>query len=1066
MLTVFQSNRIEVLADALAETMRASTASPLQPETVVVQSSALSRWLAFALAERLGVSANIDYRFPASYIWALFGRVLTDVAPQSPFEPEVLRWTFMRLLDTDASLRRQPRLAHYLRDDDPRQRFELACRLAEVYDRYLVHRPDWIAAWSENRKLDLGTDEAWQALLWRAASKGAATAHPREQFYAAIDTDAAARARLPGTLHLFAMQALPPMYLDVFRRLSAHVDVLLYALNPCRQHWGEIIRRRTLARQAAGDTPPGSYAEVGNSLLASMGGHGRAFFDALAEQSAHEIEHYIEPAGDTLLATLQADVLDLHERGEGETPAMHVRPDDDSLQLHVCHSPLREVEVLHDRLLDAFERDPGLQPGQVLVLVGQLDAYAPAIEAVFATAPEHLRIPYSIADRGLARESAVVRAFSALLDLPHGRLEAEAVLALLEHPPIAARYDVDADALTLLRAWLRETGVRWGYDADSRGALQLPATPEHTWRAGLDRLLLGYALPGEGVHCHGGVLPYDDVEGGDAALVGRLQSFVDALQAFIDASQRAHPLDGWQRLAERLLGTFFKLDEAGERDAQQLRAAAQALNEQAARGDYAGAVPYEVWRGELLRALEPGGGAYGFLAGGVTFAALQPMRSVPARFVALLGMNDGAYPSAPRLVGFDLMADHPRRGDRVRRDEERYAFLDAILSARERLYISYIGRSVRDNSALPPSPLVSELLDTVRRGYVDTRGGDLLARIVVEHPLQPFSPRYFDGGDARLYSYREAYASASRAIGRAAPPPPPFLSAPLPARTERAEELPLEALQRFLVNPAQYFLRGRLGIDLPREDEALSDFEPFDLDGLAASRLARATFARRLADLAPDDALRLARAEGLLPHGAMGAAAFARVAEKLEPLVMAVRASGELRTEAVAIDLGDCTLIGSVGGLADHERVEWRAGRLGATHRLEAWVRHLAYNAAIARGSTRLYALDQKTRYAPVEDAVEQLRALVALMRAGDDEALPFFPRSACAYAEAVARDKGGEPLYAARRQWDNSGFGYAESQDAWFALAFRGRDPLAEARFEKLALAVYGPLLEAERDE
>src|SRR5690606_5170492 len=362
-------------------------------------------------------------------------------------------------------------------------------------------------------------------------------------------------------------------------------------------------------------------AEIGNSLLASMGAHGRAFFDALADLNAQESTHYIEPEGDTLLATLQRDILDLRERGEDALPAL-IRPDDDSLQLHVCHGALREVEVLHDRLLDAFERDSGLQPGQVLVLVPQLEDYAPAIEAVFATAPEHLRIPYSIADRGLVSESAVARAFNALLELPGGRLEAESVLALLEQPPIAARFDIDADALAQLRNWLRETGVRWGYDESSRSALDLPVTREHSWRAGLDRLLLGYAMPGEGQHCYGGVLPYDDVEGSEAALVASLQSFVEALQHFVDESKRARTLDEWQRLADRLLATFFKLDEVGETDAQSLRAATLALSEQAACGAYEGAVPYEVWRSELLRALVPAGGAYGFLAGGVTFAAL------------------------------------------------------------------------------------------------------------------------------------------------------------------------------------------------------------------------------------------------------------------------------------------------------------------------------------------------------------------------------------------------------------------------------------------------------------
>lgn len=1062
MLLLYQSNRIEVLADALAEAMRAQPAAALVPETVVVQSSAMARWLSFALAERLGVAANVDFRFPASYIWSLFGSVLPEVAPQSPFEPEVLRWTFLRLLEDDEDLPRQPRLAHYLREADARQRYELACRLAEVYDRYLVYRPDWIAAWSEERLLGLGPDEAWQALLWRRAAPEAAAPHPREQFYAAIDSDPAARARLPRTLHLFAITALPPMYLDVFARLAAHVDVHLYALNPCREYWGDIVRRRVLARQAAGEAAPAPYAEVGNSLLASLGLHGCSFFDALAELQAHQIERYVAPQSDTLLATLQRDILELRERGEAGVPRARVEPQDDSLQVHVCHGPLREVEVLHDRLLDAFERDPTLQPGEVLVLVPQLERYAPAIEAVFATAPEHLRIPYSIADRGLVRESAVVRAFAALLDAPQGRMETESVLALLEHAPIAARYGIDADALAQLRAWLRETGVRWGYDESARAALGLPATREHTWRAGLDRLLLGYALPGESLYDYAGVLPYGDVEGSEAVLAGRLQSFVEALHQHAEESQRTRTFEAWRLYTDRLLGEFFALDETQETEAQRLRAAAQALCDQAARAGYAGEVSYDVWRTELLRALEPLGGAYGFLAGGVTFAALQPMRPVPARIVVLLGMNDGDYPSAPRAAGFDLTAEHPRRGDRVRRDEERYAFLEALLAAREKLYISYTGRSVGDNSPLPPSPLVSELMEAVRRGFEDGQGGDPLARLVIEHPLQAFSPRYFDGSDARLYSYQEAYASASRALGRETPPRP-FVSAPLTVAADpQAAEISLERLQRFLGNPARHFLRERLGINLAYQEEAVPDTEPFVLDGLASWRLAHTTFARRLAGIDATEALRLARAEGLLPHGAMGEVEYAALSEKLEPLVEAVRAHGSLRSEAVVVDLGDCKLVGTVSGLDGELRVEWRTGPLRAVHRLETWVRHLACNAALGPRPTRLYALDGKRLYAPVEDAVEQLRALVGLLRAGEMEPLPFFPRTSGAYAEKAYTGEG-DPRYAARRQWEANEYGFGESQDAWFALAFRGRDPLDEAAFEQLAIDIYFPLLEAE---
>ena len=1067
MLNIFQSNRVEILADALAEAMRTSSAGALQTETVVVQSSAMSRWLSFALAERLGVTANVRFAFPASYIWSLFGVVLPQVSAQSPFEPEVLSWTFMGLLESDARLRKQARLAHYLSTGDARQRHELARRLAEVYDRYLVYRPDWIAAWSEGKTVGLGTDEGWQAMLWRAAAAGAGDhmhAHPRESFYAAIARDAEARARLPQSLHLFAMDALPPMYLEVFEHLAAHVDVTLYALNPCREYWGDIVKRRALARQAATDTPADTYLEVGNSLLASMGVHGRAFFDALAELRSREAAHYVEPAGDTLLATLQRDVLDLRERGDGGAPCATVTASDESLQVHVCHGPLREVEVLHDRLLDAFERDRGLRPGDVLVLVPQLDVYAPAIEAVFATAPERLRIPYSIADHGMTRESAVLRAFSALLDFPHTRFEAEAVLALLEHPPIARRFDIDADELAQAREWLRETGVRWGYDESARSALELPPTREHSWRAGLDRLLLGYALPGEGMHFYGDTLPYDDVEGSAAALVGRLQSLVDALKQLDEESRRARSMNDWRRYADRIIGAMFDLDETGESEAQRIRSAAQALCDHTEHAAYRGVVPHEVWRAELARQLEPDGGAYGFLAGGVTFAALAPMRPVPARFIALLGMNDGAFPSAPRSMGFDLMEDFPRRGDRVRRDEDRQAFLDALLSARERLYLSYTGRSVRDNAPLPPSPLVSELLETVRRGYVDEQGGNVLPHLIVEHPLQPFSPRYFDGRDQRLFSYQDAYAVASRAIGteqdvRA------FLAAPLPLPDQPGADLTLESLQRFLSNPARHFLRERLGIVLPRENEAVPDTEPFELDGRSIAWLGRVTLARRIGGMERDEALRLARAEGLLPHGAVGAVAYGALADKLELLAVAIRSRGALRSENIAIDLGGVTLTGAIDGIAHDERIEWQGGDLRVWHRLNAWVRHLAYNAAIAPGATILHALDKQVRYAPVENALEQLQTLAALMREGLRAPLPFFPRSSCAYAETLRKGRV-DPMSAARRKWESNGYAAGEADDPWFSLAFRGVDNPLDERFAEIARLVYEPLLEAERDD
>lgn len=1069
MLSIAQSNRVDALADALAQSLREPRGAALEPETVIVQSSGMARWLSLALAERLGIAANIRFPFPAGFVWTLIGDVLPDVPRSSPFDPEVLTWRLMALLAGPQG-RAHARLAHYLADGDARKRHELARRLAQSFDRYLTYRPDWIDAWSAGKSLGLGADEPWQAELWRALAAdlpAAAREHPRERFFAALSRDAAARERLPSRVHLFAVQAMPPAYLDDFRRLAAHIDVRAYALNPCREYWGDIIKRRELARQTVENEAQAGFAEVGNSLLASLGRHGRAFFDALTELHADERAAFMPPATDTLLGMLQADILDLREHGSAAVPRAMIASDDRSLALHVCHGPMRETEVLHDQLLDAFERDPALRPSDVLVLVPQLEAYAPSIDAVFAAASRETRIPYTIADRGVALESGVVRAFVALLGVRETRMEAESVLALLEHGPIARRFGIEGDDLALVRQWVNETGIRWGRDERTRAALDLPATREHSWRAGFERLLLGYALPGDGRVLFGDVLPYDDVEGGTAALIGRLQTFVDAIAALDAELARARPLEAWKSFAERLLAELFVFDETQEREAQAIRTAVTTLAASARRAGFGEAVPVDVWQRELAELLQPPARTHAFLAGGVTFAALLPMRPVPARFVALLGMNDGVYPGSGRMPGFDLVAAHPRRGDRVRRDEERYAFLEALLSARERLHISYVGRDMRDNSELPPSVLVSELVDAVKRGFSDERGGDVVQRITVEHPLQPFSRRYFERAreDERLFSYSSLYAAASRAAGVGERTTRPFIEQPLAPPAEVWRDTTLEGLLRFLVNPARFFLRERLGVWLQAEEEAVQDAEPFALDGLDAAILRREAFEHCLGGASRDEALRVARAAGRLPHGSAGDIAFAALMDEIEPLLAEVRAAPRDEAREISLDLAPHRFTGVVQGVGEDGRLAWHPGKLTVRALLEAWLAHLALNASGTMCTSRLSCIDKQVRFAPVEDAAAHLHALIELMLQGWRAPLPFFPRSARAYAQARASGKG-DPLARAQAEWLGNEHLPGEGGDSHFALAFRGvGDPL-DARFESIAWVVFGPLLEAIHDD
>lgn len=1053
MLNLHQSNRLEALAGQLAAVARVPLASVFAAETVVVQSHGVARWLALQLARASGVCANVRFAFPAGFAWALY-RALGDLPQRSPYDPAVMAWRIMQLLP---ALEREPAFAPvraYVRDDLFR-RYELAHRIAETFEQYLIYRPDWIAAW------DAGAAPHWQARLWRRVAQAAGAPHRarlHRDLVARLDAGLLARAAVPERVSVFGASALPPMLLELFAALAAHIDVHLFILNPCREYWGDIARAGEIARRKLARRAEAAYLETGNGLLASLGKQGRDFIDLLQNHPAQERDGYVEPGEGHLLAALQSDVLNLREREA--TRGLEVRADDSSVQIHVCHGAMREVEVLHDQLLALFERHPDLEPSDVVVMTPDIEKYAPYIEAVFAATEP--RIPFNISDRSAERESTLAAAFLALLDLPGSRYAASEMLELLDEPAVQRRYALNAEDIDTIHRWVRESGIRWGIDAQHRAALGLPATREHTWRFGLDRLLLGCALAGGNERLFAGILPYDEVEGSLADILGRFLDFAEAALA-LNELPALQSVPQWASVLREILARFFEPDESREEEQiAGLRAAIAAIESEALAGGFDGAISLDVLKRALRARLEIPGRA--FLSGGVTFCAMVPMRSLPFEVVCLIGMNDGAFPRTRRAYGFDLMASDFRKGDRSRRDDDRYLFLESLLCARRSLYVSYTGQHIRDNSALPPSVLVSELLDYLAENFRGAGGQNMRDQLVTHHALQGFSPRYFDG-KGKLFSYSAARCEAARLAGRGYAEAQPFMPDALPAPEAEWRAIELEALIRFFRHPARYFLRERLGIRLEEAGEAVDGREPLVFGALEQYALKQRLLAVRMRGEPLPGALPAARASGLLPHAQVGAVVFdqsgdeaAAFAEKLLP-VLPERMPEPLGFE---FELAGMRLRGTLAGVSPAGLLGYRLAKCQAKDLLEAWLRHLALNTLEPAGvvpETHWFLQDRVVRFAAVRGARDRLAALVELYWRGLSRPLHFFPQSAKAYIER------GASIDAARRQWEHSDHRHGEGEDPYYRLAFRDCDPL-DAEFEALALAVFGPMTAAMIEE
>jgi len=1177
-ITLIHGNRAEALRDLLVAWMKAHPLSPLETETVLVQSNGVAQWLKLALAADpadggCGIAAAMDFSLPSRFVWDVYRAVLgREAVPEtSPFDKTRLTWRLMRLLPEVVVDPVYVPLKRYL-EDDPlrRKRFQLAERLADLFDQYQVYRADWLAAWAAGtdalpdavgaRHKPLPDDQRWQAALWRklvedvarglAPDVTGARTRPRQHAGRAAVHDAflkraralegkARPAALPRRVLVFGIASLPLQTLEVLARIAQWSQVIVCVHNPCRHYWADIVSGQELLRRHQSRHPrkagqpetlgPDDLHLHAHPLLAAWGKLGRDYIAALdhyddtAQRDAaarqlraidKPIDLFIDADGTSLLQQIQQDILDLRPMAEIRAEHREVDPSTDtSLRFHVAHGPQREVEILHDQLLAAFSADPALKPRDVIVMVPDIETYAPHVEAVFGLPhSDNWRfIPFSLADRTPRQFDPLVHALELLLDLPQSRVAASDVLDLLQVPALRTRFGIGEDDLPLLHRWIREAGIRWGLNGEHRGTLGLPRETgpvANTWLFGLRRMLLGYAAGQDGPAWRD-IEPYGEIGGLEAAAVGPLATLLERLEDTWRALSKPATVPEWCTRLRALMETFFAAGNAGDAfTLSQLDAALDTWEETCAEAGFNDELPLSVVAGHWLASLDAGGLSQRFFGGAVTFATLMPMRAIPFRHVCLLGMNDGDYPRARNPLDFDLMSREYRPGDRSRREDDRYLFLEALLSARERLYVSWVGRSINDNTERPPSVLVGQLRDHVRSGWglaakkdkTGTEAGEaLLKALTTEHPLQPFSPLYFPPtGQAQrgaLFTYAGEWLPPNKS-------PATAKGAELPA-LERDEPLSLRALESFLKEPVREFFRQRLGVWFEINDPATDDVEPFEPDGLARWQLqdeliraeadARARGedgpAQRKATLAA-----IAR-RGELPPGAFGPRLADDLEEPLDGLFdeqekalarwpAAVEDGIELRFEhtvdgqriEVADWLGGLRRAAAGNGTQDaYGCVVLEASALvGKDNHYRGdklighWVRHLALHVALGRGVTTV-VISRKGRveFGPRDpaEARQRLQEIVAAWHDGMRRPLPLAAKTAFAWLRASFAPQFDEAKAkkAARDAYEGNFVQGELEQSAYLARAFPTFEDLwSDGEFRDLADRLLRPLQNA----
>lgn len=906
--------------------------------------------------------------------------------------------------------------------------------------------------------------------------------------------------KLPQRIVVFGVSSLPQQTLEALSTMAKVAQVLLFVNNPCQYYWGDVQdarywRRNQLMKAQRHAIKQGlplkalqeDYASF-HPLLAAWGKQGKDYVQLLNEfdeTPSHQhwfqrVDVFVEPIDNTRLAELQRHILQL-------TPPPNepeARAQDDSICLRSGYSSQREVEMLHDHLLALFDADESLTPADVMVMMPDVDQFAAAVSSVFGrlSAKDKRYIPYSIADSSL-RIEPMMQLLQWLLTLPTADIGLSDWHAMFELDAVKAKFQLSETDVESLHQWLLKAGVRWGLDANDRSERhQLPqGINANSWLFGLDRLLLGYACGETGLAWQS-ILPTSAATGSSADLLGALAEWLKAIRIAQALLSHELPPAIWGCYLEEVLQLFFdeSHDLASQRWLTRFRSGLNRWLSACELGQFQQKLPLSVVAKAWLDNIDDAQSLQRpFLSGGVQFATLMPMRAIPFKVICLIGLNERDYPRQQVKQDFDLMAlaGQWRAGDRSRRYDDRYLFLEAILSARQQLYLSWTGRSIRDDQHRAPSILVSQFIDYCHQLWTPPL-------TVVQHPLQPFSQRYVQT-DSGVQSYATDWLGEKNDI----------ITDPDWAKVRLADEplpttLALSRLSAVLRHPQRVLLRHRLGIKLTQPQEDERDDELFSINPLQQHQHYQQQIEHWLAT---------GRADALpwQLSGTLPLAGFAQLhqqqleqtSEQLWQTWQTVIApyTQRLAPLPLSLTLANTTLTGQLDLLYANEQneqcvVQLVPGELQkdkvikAYKLIDAWLAHCLANALAQPVTSVILATDAMIRFQPLAptEARLYLQGYVECYQQAWQQPLKVACKSGIAYVQSLQQQQAkqkdetadlaalqSKALAEARKTFEG-GFNHAGERAESLELqrCFATFDEL-QPEFAELAQRLYGVMLE-----
>jgi exodeoxyribonuclease V gamma subunit len=1020
---LFYSNKIEVLLESLAGSLKKPGPGVFEPEIIVVQSKGMEKYLSLNLSRYLGISANNLFLYPNSMLEYCFEKTGLKKNESVNYSSELNTWAIMELIYEFRNKDIFAEVLNYIKLSNDsisiEKLYQFSSKVSRLFLEYQIFRPDWILLWEENENYN-----GWQSFLWNRLSEKTNQNSVVSQFDNLIKQYSENKEllnNLSGRISVFGIFSLPRIYTDALNFFSNMCEVNLYLLNPCREYWGEILSEKKIQKIRRKTRQKDLYLESGNSLLASLGETGKVFFDLINDYEINKIdEKFVPGEQNTLLSGIQLSILNLFDYSDKEKKKVSIN--DNSIRIHSCHGIMREMEVLKDNILYILDTDEDIKLSDIIVMIPDIEKYSFYVKAVFDRKDDKVKIPFSIADRALKTENKGLDSFFKLLKIFTTRFEASSVLDLLEDSLIYQKFGLNEAGVEKIKDWVFKLKISWGLDPQFKKRFDLFPEDLGTWEKGLDSISLGHALNPDDFVFFDSVFPLFELETSDQETASGLIEFYIKIKKYSEIiTGGKYCVAEWADIFLSLCDDFLYFEKQAEFDFINLKKTLTDLKEEAFYSHSEIKVPFAVMCQRIEKIVSAPSSGYGFLDGRITFCAMLPMRSIPFKMICVCGLNESDFPRNYFPPDFDLMAKSKRKGDRHIRDDDRYLFLETIISARKYLYLSYTGKDIKTDTIIPPSPVLSEFTDYIEDNFVSEK--NITELIYRNHFASAFSKAYFSCDkpldadlNQSLFSYSKRYMELSENINLEKKDQFVFSDTDLKTEEDLYKDFnDLNSFVNFFKDPQKFYLKFN-SIETGNDFDFFEDREIFNPGNLLNYIISNDLLDMFLSGIDDKICKMVLKSRNLLPYGKTGDIFYDSLKEEILFFVKKIEVYLKEPTKIlISLNEKKLKIKGSLS-LYSGKILLFRYGKIKPKNILELWIKHnLALNCtneefknfSMFAGSEKKGFMEKKFEY--LEQNQEYLKLLGKYFERGSKFPLSFDPELSFKYMETIHKELKGD---------------------------------------------------------